>query len=85
MIEVKGGTYTAIGSRAAEGLGSTVIDRGVRTDEGRCVVVVNESNTWRMRKGRWHDRKSTAGCWREKGLKWGRKAVVDLVDACGEV
>ena len=65
MIEVKGqhgGTYTTVCPRAAEGLGSAVVDRCVRTDEGRRVVVVDESDTWRMREGRWHDRKSTAGC-----------------------
>jgi len=56
-----GETYSAVCPRAAENLSSTVVDRGIRTDEGRRVVVVNESDTRGMREGRGHDQKSTTG------------------------
>lgn len=69
MIEVKGqhgGTYSAVCPRAAERLSPAVVDRGVGTDEGRRMVVVDESDAWRVREGRRHDRKSTAGFRRER-------------------
>jgi len=59
MYRQHGETYTAVCPRAAESLSSTVVDRGIGTDEGRRVVVVDESDTRGMREGRGHDRKST--------------------------
>lgn len=80
MIGVKGlhgGTYSAVSPRAAESLSPAIVNRGIGANEGRRVVVVNESDTWRVREGGGHDRKLTAGSGEErarvleKGLKIG--------------
>jgi len=60
------GTYAAVCPRAAESLSPGIVDRMVGINEGRRVVVVNKSDTWRVREGRRHDRELTAGFGRER-------------------
>ena len=56
-----GETHGAVCPRTAESLSPTVVDGGVRADEGRRVVVVNERNARWMSEGRGHDQRSTVG------------------------